>query len=170
MNWEAIGAVGEIIGALAVVASLAYLAIQIRHNTKEVEEQNRTHQINTLSDNAGRFTHFRTNIISNAEVASIWQRGRHDLNSLSYEERFRFDSLAEEFFWAFGMFFLYDDIGGIDKVSLELTMSNLEFAALTPGLEQWWSESGFSDVFPEEFAQLVSKMYRDSGNHSSAST
>ena len=31
MNWEAIGAVGEILAALAVVATLAYLAKQIRH-------------------------------------------------------------------------------------------------------------------------------------------
>jgi len=33
MNWDAIGAVGEIIGAIAVVATLGYLAIQIRQNT-----------------------------------------------------------------------------------------------------------------------------------------
>ena len=32
MNWDAIGAIGEIIGALAVVASLLYLAIQTRAN------------------------------------------------------------------------------------------------------------------------------------------
>lgn len=30
MNWDAIGAVGEIVGALAVVISLVYLASQIR--------------------------------------------------------------------------------------------------------------------------------------------
>ena len=34
MNWEAIGAVGEISGALAVVASLLYLAIQTKANAK----------------------------------------------------------------------------------------------------------------------------------------
>ncbi len=34
MNWEAIGAVGEIIGAIAVVVSLIYLSIQIRAGTK----------------------------------------------------------------------------------------------------------------------------------------
>lgn len=33
MNWEAIGAVGEIIGAMAVVLSLIYLAIQVRQNS-----------------------------------------------------------------------------------------------------------------------------------------
>lgn len=34
MNWEAIGAVGEILGAIAVLLSLAYLAVQIRQNLK----------------------------------------------------------------------------------------------------------------------------------------
>ncbi len=34
MNWEAIGAAGEILGALAVVASIVYLSSQIRSNTR----------------------------------------------------------------------------------------------------------------------------------------
>ncbi len=32
MNWEAIGAVGEIIGAIAVVASLVYVGIQVHQS------------------------------------------------------------------------------------------------------------------------------------------
>jgi hypothetical protein len=35
MNWDAIGAIGEIIGALAVVLSLVYLSIQIRTQNRE---------------------------------------------------------------------------------------------------------------------------------------
>ena len=34
MNWDALGAIGEIIGAIAVVATLAYLAQQIRYSSK----------------------------------------------------------------------------------------------------------------------------------------
>jgi hypothetical protein len=34
MNWDAIGAAGEILGALAVVVSIGYLSIQIRSNTR----------------------------------------------------------------------------------------------------------------------------------------
>ena len=34
MNWDAIGAVAEIVGAAAVVVTLAYLAIQIRQSTQ----------------------------------------------------------------------------------------------------------------------------------------
>jgi hypothetical protein len=34
MNWDAIGAIGETVGALAVVVSLLYLALQMRSNSK----------------------------------------------------------------------------------------------------------------------------------------
>ncbi len=33
MDWESIGAIGEVIGAAGVIATLVYLAIQIRLNT-----------------------------------------------------------------------------------------------------------------------------------------
>ncbi len=35
MNWDAIGAVGEVVGALAVVASLVFLALQIRAQNRD---------------------------------------------------------------------------------------------------------------------------------------
>ncbi len=35
MNWDAIGAIGEILGALAVFSSLVYLASQIRAQNRE---------------------------------------------------------------------------------------------------------------------------------------
>lgn len=34
MNWEALGAIGEIVGAVGVIATLGYLAVQIRQNTR----------------------------------------------------------------------------------------------------------------------------------------
>ena len=37
MNWDAIGAVGEIIGATAVVISLLYLGFQIRAQTRQAK-------------------------------------------------------------------------------------------------------------------------------------
>ncbi len=39
MNWEAISAVGEIVGAIAVVATLMYLAKQIRQSTAMMEAE-----------------------------------------------------------------------------------------------------------------------------------
>ncbi|MFT4815649.1 MAG: hypothetical protein ACI9IQ_001142, partial [Cyclobacteriaceae bacterium] len=33
MNWDAIGALGEVAGALVVIISVVYLASQVRQNT-----------------------------------------------------------------------------------------------------------------------------------------
>ena len=41
MNWEAIGAVGEIIGAAGVILTLGYLAVQIRHSSNAVRSSMR---------------------------------------------------------------------------------------------------------------------------------
>ena len=37
MNWEAIAAIGELVGALAVVATLIYLAVQVRYAKHQLE-------------------------------------------------------------------------------------------------------------------------------------
>ena len=34
INWDAVGAVAELAGAMAVVATLGYLALQIRQNSR----------------------------------------------------------------------------------------------------------------------------------------
>ena len=49
MNWEAIAAIGEAVGALGVILTLVYLAVQIRQNTNSIDESRRiaiaaTHQ------------------------------------------------------------------------------------------------------------------------------
>ena len=37
MNWDAIGAIAELIGAIVVVITLIYLSVQLRQNTKAIE-------------------------------------------------------------------------------------------------------------------------------------
>jgi hypothetical protein len=37
MNWESIGAVGELIGAVAVIAMLIYLVVQIRTEAMPID-------------------------------------------------------------------------------------------------------------------------------------
>ncbi len=37
MNWDAIGAVGELVGGVAVLATLIYLAVQVRHTKNQLK-------------------------------------------------------------------------------------------------------------------------------------
>ena len=45
MNWEAIGTIAEVVGAIAVVLSLIYVATQIKQNT----EASRAHFCDSVS-------------------------------------------------------------------------------------------------------------------------
>jgi pullulanase/glycogen debranching enzyme len=51
LNWDAFGAIAELLGAIATLVMLVYLAIQLRQNTKAIQS-NSFHAANTaLSDN-----------------------------------------------------------------------------------------------------------------------
>ena len=50
MNWDAIGAVGEIVGAIAVVVTLAYLAIQIQQNTRMMRREAHLDRVRHIAD------------------------------------------------------------------------------------------------------------------------
>jgi hypothetical protein len=50
MNWEAIGAIGEILGALVVVITLVYLASQVRHAKDASADTNRLERSKGVRD------------------------------------------------------------------------------------------------------------------------
>ncbi|MDH3469619.1 MAG: hypothetical protein OES26_27665 [Gammaproteobacteria bacterium] len=66
MNWEAIGAIGEILGAAGVIATLAYLAVQIRQNTK-------TARAATRQELAGQMQMLASDLVTDEGIASILQ-------------------------------------------------------------------------------------------------
>lgn len=79
MNWEAIGAVGEILGAAGVIATLVYLAVQIRQNT-------RSNQANRLNEIAREFGERHMVVASNSELPRIAALCREDRSAEIAEE------------------------------------------------------------------------------------
>jgi hypothetical protein len=88
VNWDAIGAIAELAGAAGVIASLVYLAIQIRQNTRSAREA--TWQ-STLRD----LQQFRALIAQDPEVARVYREGLRDLKSLNDDDRWRFGALMQ---------------------------------------------------------------------------
>ena len=84
MNWDAIGAVGEIIGAIGVILTLFYLAFQIRQNTKAVKGQT----IGTVTQNV--LTELMPFVGSN--LAETWLKALDDPSQLSKIELANLDS------------------------------------------------------------------------------
>ena len=77
MNWEAIGAIGEIIGALAVVVTLVILTIQMRQSTNAMKESNRLARSAALDRHAESVGRWRASLVENAEVARIWHKAQN---------------------------------------------------------------------------------------------
>ena len=50
MDWDAIGAIGEVVAAAAVLVTLVFLTIQIRQNTKSVHSATRSRITETMSN------------------------------------------------------------------------------------------------------------------------
>ena len=45
MNWEALGAIGETVGAIGVILTLGYLALQIRQNSRQIVQNTQSLRI-----------------------------------------------------------------------------------------------------------------------------
>ena len=83
MNWDAIGTIAEIIGAVAVVATLVYLAVQIRHGI----DNDRVHGIQQVSRDWA--TH--SALVTSNEYVAVFVKGLNAYGELSPEERMKFD-------------------------------------------------------------------------------
>ena len=93
MNWEAIGAVGEIIGAAAVVITLAYLAAQIRHNSKLANAD--------AHERAVKYWSEANQPLKDPEFAELFQRGCESYKTLNSIDRMRFDTLISDMIFSF---------------------------------------------------------------------
>ena len=91
MNWEAIGASAELLGAVAVAATLLYLTMQLRQNTKSIN----SNLSNTVM--AG-FNEMNIAMFSDPEVSRICHLGFFNTDSLSDEEKNRYSHMMNGFF------------------------------------------------------------------------
>jgi hypothetical protein len=159
MDWGAISAVAEILAAVGVIVSLLYLAAQIRQNTRQLDEVGRSQRLESLNEVANRFTHWRELITANGDVASIWRRGQADFRSLDEDERVRFENLAIEMFWCFGMLFFYREESALGDLPEDVTQSNLHLLADSPGVRVWWATSPHRTQYPEAMIRFVDELY-----------
>jgi hypothetical protein len=133
MNWEALGAIGEIVGAVAVVLTLGYLAVQIRQNTRALKAS--THQ--SLSDSTIRF---QAVTLDNAEVARIRLAGGKDLSSLTEEEHYRFITAMEMLFRLIENAFVQYKQGTLDDEGWHRYAETVPYLfQLRPGVVDWWN-------------------------------
>jgi hypothetical protein len=87
MNWDAIIAVSEIVGVIAIIASLVYVGIQIRQSASFA-------RASVINDTSMAWTNASALLASDAELADIYLRGI-DNETLTPVETVRLEALID---------------------------------------------------------------------------
>ncbi|MEH6548528.1 MAG: hypothetical protein V7711_03320 [Pseudomonadales bacterium] len=137
MNWDAIISLSEIIGVIAIISSLIYVAAQIRQNTL-IARATIIHDTNTVAMRIPEL------IAQDAELAIIYRKGISG-QSLDGADLERFIALVEmHVIWLedvdsqfdADLYFKDDDLDNVlDSMSYEL-MNMFS----TPEVRKWWHQ------------------------------
>ncbi len=137
MNWDAVGALAETFGAIAVVSTIAYLAIQIRDSRRNAE-------LTAVDTVMSGWNQAIQALGESKEIASLIQRALADYNELEQAEKFVFHTRMDAVINAYFKGSSYDDRGLWDLPS-EIETAVLRLI-LSPGGTQWWEGAG--EVYP----------------------
>ncbi len=146
MNWEAIGAGSELVGAVAVVISLIYLALQIKGNTESA-------RTSTYQSVVAEFGALNRSMASTPDLSILFIRGMEDFDALNADERARCSQLFFVCFHNFeNMYYQYRKGYLEHDVWIGWQRIMLAYHA-RPGFQVWWSLR--SSVFNRHFVEFL---------------
>jgi hypothetical protein len=149
-----LGSLGELVGALATVATLLYLAFQIRANTLATKRQ-------ALDDTIDRVIGWARHVAASPEQLSCWIKGSEGFEKLSVEDQLRFTALNMEIFGAAEASLEAAKFGGVKPETVVAVTGIIAQLSLNNGAWEWWEING-KHVFAEDFAQRVNEIGEDS--------
>ncbi len=144
MYWDAIGAVAELAGALGVIASLVYLARQIR-------QSNASDRMNTTLNLQSSYNEVGGLFLRDAETMS---KGFPGLAALTDEEKTKFSVIFHLYFGHIELVHSYEMQGLLDNETLNRTYGALRFYLQLQGVKDWWNEAG-KVTFSDDFVNFV---------------
>lgn len=146
MNWDAIGAAGEIIGAAAVVISVFYLAFQVRKQTEE-NRLTATRELSSL------FLTTIGTLQEDKELAAVYLKAVQDYDSIEGDDRIRIALFFQRGFRVLEQQQLHTRRGNLDPIYFDsLDLAFFEWLTF-PGIQRWWELS--NGLFAIEFREFI---------------
>jgi hypothetical protein len=153
VNWDAIGATGEVLSAIAVVVSLVYLAFQIRQNTTQIDENTKAAQAAAFDSSIANTFKARQAIVENSDVARIYLEGSNDPNSLSDEDRVRYRLIMHNVLWSLWNMQSQSQVGELAAETWSAQLATLKRIIPTPGFGWFWAN--YAQEFGTSFQKVV---------------
>jgi len=151
MNWEAISAISQMVGSIAVVFSVLYLAIQVHRSTRVAKLAAQDAAATALRDVTKPFA-------ENAELARIWRLGLANLQALSAEDQARFFHSTYQFLKAYETIHFHHVYGLMDEQIWRGWRSLLEHYIASPGIEHYWRLRHY--LFSMRFQKFIDTLDR----------
>jgi len=142
MTIAELGSIGELIAAIATVATLIYLAVQLRQNTRALRSQT----FQQISAQMGRNVE---NITSDPDLAEIALKGFATGEEFTPVERVRFQGLLVMTFRRLEAVYVQCQLGSISPDMVNGFEQSLLPMLNTPAGKQWWESARrtFHDSF-----------------------
>ncbi|MDH5311032.1 MAG: hypothetical protein OEY08_13845 [Gammaproteobacteria bacterium] len=158
MNLESLANLGEIVGAAAVVASLLYLAVQVRQGTRAQRTENYARALDRLSA-------VQSALGQDPELSLIYSRGVQDPSRLTALEKIRFTWTAYEAFDAFEFMFQTHQTGELPDEVWRRWSTTIAWWLSFPGVQVWWQHrpAGFTDSFTQYVESVLADNPTDAG-------
>lgn len=151
MNWDAIGAIGEIIGATAVVISLLYLASQIRHQNSEA-------RLAAMHDISAGFRD-TLGTIADGVMADVIHSAVVDYESLSPADSLRLIAGIGRVFRLWEEAYFLHEAGRLESRMWKSMLSQFNgYLSVRPFAEVWAIRKQY---FDEEFRIFVDGLERE---------
>ena len=143
MTWDAIGAVGEIIGAVAVVISLVYLASQLRHSNELAREN----AYRELQRDIGQIM---SELNRDPGLHTIWREALYDQKAVSDSDRERLGFVLSQLF---GTLNTAHHSSRRDHELREFVDYRINIILENPIIRDWWKRQRMQQ--PNPFRSLV---------------
>ena len=144
MNWDAIGSIGEIVGAIAVVVSLIYLAVQVRQNTKIVAA-------NTFQAVSSSASYTSMEIAQSPHLSRLVLKLFGENGDLSPEESMQAQLVFRAIFRNYENYFYQYSRGYFEEEVWDGYMRTMSEQLSIPFGQTWWKnhQKAFGSTFVE---------------------
>jgi hypothetical protein len=157
-----LGSLGEFMSGLAVVVTLVYLAIQIRHNTRAVRSS--MHQ-----DMVESTLRIAESLSDNENIARIVLKADEDYGNLTKEELSRFEAYAERVFGNFESVFYSYRNSMIEEDLWESWESSFLNDISRNAMRRFWHDE--RPLHLRDFMDFIDQHYRtNSGSNAATET
>jgi uncharacterized protein DUF6082 len=147
MSWEAMAAIGQVLGALGVIGSLLYLATQVRQN-------NRASTVAAKLASTQLLCQFVDALIADPELMDIWLRGRKRLEALNDHDRLRFTNMCLKAFWHFSAAQFQLRMGTLQEDDWAEFYAVIRYWLEGEGVRAWWRTTG-KNQFGKSFVIFI---------------